>query len=131
MLPAKENFVISSGTKLDVIRGLLSDRKGGTPFSPAVREFALTLRFYSPKAYDFLRQTFDLPAASTLRSIVCTVNCMPGFQEEAFKVGNHRYLTSVLLLQQFCIPQTALAAYYYIRVLDMSNLPVKCKSQNW
>lgn len=44
--------------------------RGRKKFSPALRAFALTFNFYSPKAYNFVRTEFgsSLPHATTLRS---------------------------------------------------------------
>lgn len=57
-------------------------------FSDAVRSFAMTLHFYSPKAYDFVRNTLSsaLPHVSTLRRWCSAVEGKPGFTEEAFQV---------------------------------------------
>lgn len=54
-------------------------------YSPELRSFALTLHFYSPKAYKFVRKTWDnlLPAISTLKEWYRVVDGEPGFTEEA------------------------------------------------
>lgn len=46
----------------------------------------MTLHFYSPKAYEYVRSTFSdhLPAARTLRSWYSSVDCTPGFTASAF-----------------------------------------------
>ena len=50
-----------------------------------MKYFALTLYFYSPKAYNFLRNNqLSLPNPSTLRKWVGNFNCSPGFIEEVF-----------------------------------------------
>lgn len=57
-------------------------------YSPSLRAFALTLHFYSPKAYAYVRDTFNtcLPHPSTIRKWYSTINAAPGFTEEAFRV---------------------------------------------
>jgi len=57
-------------------------------YSDDLRSFALTLHFYSAKAYDFIRKTFAsaLPHPSTLRSWCSAVDGRPGFTREAFEV---------------------------------------------
>lgn len=52
----------------------------------AIRSFAMTLHFYSPKAYRYVRQKFcnALPHPSTLQSWYSTINCEPGFTSESF-----------------------------------------------
>jgi len=62
-------------------------RNGGRKcFSPKLRAFALTLNFYSPKAYNFVREKFGscLPYATTLRSWCHEINVEEGFTEASF-----------------------------------------------
>ncbi|CAK1588572.1 unnamed protein product [Parnassius mnemosyne] len=71
-----------------VKRQILKSKKGHIPkikYSPELRAFSLTLHFYSPKAYNFVRQTFStcLPATSTLRSWYQSIDGKPGFTKEA------------------------------------------------
>ena len=55
-------------------------------YSPALKSFALTLNFYSPSAYKFVRKTFDtcLPHPRTLRKWYNTVDVKPGFTDVSF-----------------------------------------------
>lgn len=57
-------------------------------YVPRLRAFALTLHFYSPKAYNFVREEFNnsLPSISTIAKWYQTVNGEPGFTKEAFQV---------------------------------------------
>jgi len=59
----------------------------GQTITPALRKFALTLHFYSPSAYDYVRNIFSksLPHVSTLRKWYSTVNGLPGFSSESFR----------------------------------------------
>lgn len=52
-----------------------------------MRSFALTLQFYSSKAYTYVRKMFNnlLPHPATLRKWYTVVNGNPGFTSEAFK----------------------------------------------
>lgn len=54
-------------------------------YNPTLRCFALTLAFYSPKAYNFVRQTFNrsLPHLGTLSRWYKSVDGSPGFTSEA------------------------------------------------
>lgn len=56
-------------------------------YSPEIRSFALTLHFYSPKAYNYVRKTWSylLPHPSTLRKWYTVVDANPGFTLEAFE----------------------------------------------
>lgn len=49
-----------------------------------MRDFSLTLNYYSPRAYEYLRKSLCLPHPSTLRAITSSVKCLPGFQSESF-----------------------------------------------
>ncbi|KAG8176393.1 hypothetical protein JTE90_020178 [Oedothorax gibbosus] len=55
-------------------------------YPPELRRFALTLNFYSAKAYDYVTQTFqcNLPHPTTLRKWYKSINGSPGFTSEAF-----------------------------------------------
>lgn len=55
-------------------------------YSAAIKRFSLTLNFYSPKAYDYVRKTFKtcLPHCKTLSKWYAHVKGEPGFTEEAF-----------------------------------------------
>ena len=55
-------------------------------YSPQLRTFALTLNFYSPKAYEYVRKTFNtcLPHPRTLSKWYECVDDRPGFTGTAF-----------------------------------------------
>lgn len=67
-----------------LFRRLLKRQKKGK-YPPELRQFALTLNFYSKKAYEYVRQKFSnvLPHIRTLASWIATVNASPGFMLEA------------------------------------------------
>lgn len=54
-------------------------------YSPELRAFALTLNFYSPRAYQYVREVFDtcLPHPRTLRKWYESVEGKAGFSKEA------------------------------------------------
>lgn len=67
-------------------------------YSPALRVFASTLHFYSPKAYAYVRNKFQtaLPHVRTIRKWYQSVNAEPGFTQESLqaiklKVANTKY----------------------------------------
>lgn len=55
-------------------------------YSTELRTFALTLHFYSPKAYKYVRNTWGklLPSISTLKQWYRVVDGEPGFTKESF-----------------------------------------------
>ncbi|KAJ3622371.1 hypothetical protein MTP99_002886 [Tenebrio molitor] len=74
MLPSSMKDIVSRNLK----------KKG--QYSPEIRSFALTLHFYSPKAYNYVRKHWNklLPHPSTLRQWYRVVDGSPGFTKEAF-----------------------------------------------
>lgn len=74
-------------------------------YSEEIKQFCLTLQFYSPKAYDFLRQRSTLPDPSTIRRWLSTRECKPGILTEVIKYlkensskKEFRYLKDVALV---------------------------------
>ncbi|KAL7635341.1 UNVERIFIED_CONTAM: hypothetical protein RMT77_014408 [Armadillidium vulgare] len=63
-----------------------------------VKNFCLTLHFYSPKAYKFLRNYLTLPHPATLNRWVSVVKCPPGFLEESFNFLKEKALTEPVIL---------------------------------
>ena len=63
-----------------------SNRKPqGRRYTSSMKQFALTLYFYSHRSYNYLRERIHLPDDASIRSWICSYNCYPGFLEEAFK----------------------------------------------
>jgi len=64
---------------------ILKRKKGlKKKYSPELRSFALTLNFYSSKAYNYVRKKFRnlLPESSTIRKWYSVLNGRPGFTNE-------------------------------------------------
>lgn len=57
-------------------------------YDPELRRFALTLHYYSPRAYNFVREKLDkcLPHAKTLSKWYRSVNGEPGINSESLQV---------------------------------------------
>lgn len=57
-------------------------------YNEDVRSFCLTLHFYSPRAYQFVRSKFNnhLPSISAIRKWYGSINSAPGFDNEAFEI---------------------------------------------
>ena len=65
-------------------------------YDPEVKRFAATVAFYSPKAYEFLREHFHLPDQRTLRLQLNSTRMSPGFISKAFHAlskldGRHNF----------------------------------------
>ena len=58
--------------------------KNTRAYSEEQRQFATTLHFYSPKAYEFCRKQLPLPAPSTLRKWLSVIAGRPGFSKQVF-----------------------------------------------
>ena len=76
-----------SGVPKELMKRLVSRKKkrnlGAHP--PELISFALTLKFYSTKAYDYVRKSFDLglPHVSVIRSWYSSIDGEPGFTKDA------------------------------------------------
>ena len=77
-----------SGVPLALLKRMTSAKKSGKglKYSPELKSFALTLQFYSSKAYEFVRKTFNLalPHQAQIRKWYGKVHAEPGFTEPAF-----------------------------------------------
>ncbi|KAL1510058.1 hypothetical protein ABEB36_004713 [Hypothenemus hampei] len=69
-------------------------------YSPELRSFALTLHFYSPKAYNYVRKHWEklLPHPSTVRQWYRVVNGDPGFTQEAFNAMAIRAKSKIIVI---------------------------------
>ena len=79
-----ENF---SGLTFEVIKNHLfnKDREPrGRRHNDEAKKFALTLNFYSPRAYEYVRSVFALPHARSLTDWTSSVNCDAGLFQEVF-----------------------------------------------
>ncbi|CAG4944169.1 unnamed protein product [Colias eurytheme] len=77
----------------------------GVRYSDEVKSFALTLHFYSAKAYEFIKQYATLPHVETLRRSLASFNCNVGFLSEVLEylklqvqVPEKSYLKNVALI---------------------------------
>ena len=80
----KQNF---SGLKSELFGSELKNQNRspkGHRYTDEVKEFALTLNFYSPRAYDYVRSLFSLPCPSSLSHWTSSINCEPGFFKDIF-----------------------------------------------
>ena len=67
------------------------------------KQFAMTLHYYSPKAYEFVCNVFFLPHSSTIRSWAASVDCDPGFFCDVIKLigtiaKTKPYMSDVVLI---------------------------------
>ena len=82
--------------QLDVIDGCLGElvknqaknkiRKKRKEYSQKIKEFALTIYYYSPKAYAYLRTVLELPASRSIRRWLEVVDCQPGFLSDVLSL---------------------------------------------
>ncbi|CAH2097479.1 unnamed protein product [Euphydryas editha] len=66
----------------------LNRKKHSLLYTAPLRKFALTLHYYFPAAYKYIRETYNkaFPHPRTICRRYSTVDAEPGFTEEAFKV---------------------------------------------
>ena len=65
---------------LRVIKNLVKDRKGkgGSKYDDDMKDFAVTLHYYSPRAYRYIAKLFSLPHVRTIRQWIGSVDAYPG-----------------------------------------------------
>jgi hypothetical protein len=94
----KDKLVISSkeaetlqenlkNTHLEFLHNIkenLTSLPQGRRYTDEIKEFAVTLYFYSPKAYKYVRSMIPLPNPSLVRKWSSSIKCDPGFIKEAF-----------------------------------------------
>ena len=81
----KESF---SGVTLDVLANQFNNQNKfarGYRHSEEAKRFAITLHFYSPRAYEFVRTIFILPDPRSISHWTSTVKCDPGFFVDIFE----------------------------------------------
>jgi DNA transposase THAP9 len=75
-----------SGMPLELFQNEKHNTDAKSPrYSRPVKEFALSLFYYSPCAYSFVRESLHLPHPSTVRSWSASVQCQPGFLANVFQ----------------------------------------------
>jgi len=76
---------------------LLIGQKFPRKYSPLIRQYALSLHFFSAKAYTYVRQQFNiiLPHPRTLSKWYSHLNAAPGFTLEALKILSLKVNSSI------------------------------------
>ena len=59
------------------------NKSSGSRYSQEIKEFAISLHFYSPRAYKFVRKSLNLPHPATIRSWSVNIECEPGFLKKS------------------------------------------------
>jgi len=97
----------------DVLERLVKNGLAGKKqsFSSELKQFSVTLQYYSPKAYTYVRKVFNnlLPGPRTLRRWYMVVDGNPGFTAEAFeaisKQAKENIVCCNLVIDEMCIRQ--------------------------
>ncbi|CAH0556132.1 unnamed protein product [Brassicogethes aeneus] len=98
-------------------------------YTPELRSFALTLHFYSPKGYNFVREKFKgmLPHPSSIKKWYSVVNGEPGFTSEAFdsikeKVSKGEVVIVNLIVDEMSIRQhISFDGKKYVGLVDLGR----------
>lgn len=93
-----------SGVSKDVMKRILKQKRHTDPgqYTAELRSFAMTLNFYSAKAYRFVRKSFDLglPHPAVIRKWYGAINGDPGFTDEVFRALKAKVLAAARDKQQ-------------------------------
>ena len=105
----KANNLVSSGcaellestfsaVPRELMKRLVSQKANKSPgaYPPELRAFAMTLKFYSTKAYNYVRESFDLglPHVSVIRRWYSSVDGEPGFTKDALTAMKAKVLAA-------------------------------------
>ena len=55
-------------------------------YSDITKQFTMTLHYYSPKAYEFVRKILKLPHSSSIKHWAASVDCEPGYLTNVIQV---------------------------------------------
>ena len=58
----------------------------GNRYTTDIKQFAMTMHYYSPKAYEFVRKLLHLPHPSSIRMWAASVNCQPGYLTDVIQL---------------------------------------------
>ena len=56
-----------------------ANKSKSSRYGDTIKQFAVILHFYSPKAYKFVRKSLHLPCPATIRAWAAAIKCEPGF----------------------------------------------------
>lgn len=95
----------------DVLQSIVKRSLAGKkqPFKKEIKEFAVTLQYYFPPAYLYVRKIFSniLPHPRTLRRWYLVVDGKPGFTSEAFEQIKNKVSVSPvycnLVVDEMCV----------------------------
>ena len=61
------------------LKNISATSEHGRRYTTEIKQFAMTLHYYSSKAYEFVRKIFALPHSSSVRTWAASVDCEPGY----------------------------------------------------
>ena len=82
------NILENSTDNVKALHKRMATKEKHAKYSPELRTFAITLNFYSPKAYKYVRSNFSncLPHPKQLQKWYQSVSGAPGFSKDALSV---------------------------------------------
>lgn len=93
-------------------------------FTPSIKKFALTVNFYSPAAYKYIRSELlsCLPHPSTICKWYQTIDGKPGFTEEAFRALHIKYSQSDKKLACLVVDEMAIRQQKIFNGVDVDGI---------
>ena len=83
------------------------NKSSGSKYSQEIKEFAISLHFYRPRANNFVRMSLNLPHPATIRSWSVNIECEPGFLKKSCEFvegqANEGQKDCVLMLDEISI----------------------------
>ena len=72
-------------------------------YTDETKQFAMTLHYYSPKAYNFVQNLLSLPHPASIRAWAASVECEPGYLMNVIKLvgqiaAQNKYMSEAVLV---------------------------------
>lgn len=105
----------------------------GRRYSDLIVKFAVTLHYYSPKGYEFVRSLLCLPHSASIRQWTASINCQPGHLTEVYKHiskmvdGNDRLRYCSLIVDEMAIKKDSeycSSRGCFVGGIDFGNGPI-------
>ena len=85
------------------IQNTKTSSQHGNQYCNEIKQFAMTLHYYSPPGYDFVRKIFALPHESSIRAWAASIDCEPRYLINLMKqigsiVQKRKWMSDVVVM---------------------------------
>ena len=104
-------------------------------YTDETKQFAMTLHYYSPKAYNFVQNLLSLPHPASIRAWAASVECEPRYLMNVIKLvgqiaAQNKYMSkAVLVVDAMAIHKEHFGIESYIILLDALTMVLQYQNQ--